>query len=96
MCHDDIAHLADHVVLLSAMANRKRLHILTLLQHSELSVNNLAETVGISQSAISQHLSKLRQHRLVSTRRNAQTIYYYSNDERVAKILRTLAALNTG
>ncbi|EPR16086.1 ArsR family transcriptional regulator, partial [Agrobacterium radiobacter DSM 30147] len=49
-----------------------------------------ASQVGLSQSALSQHLSKLRAQRLVKTRRDAQTIYYSSNSESVKKILASL------
>ncbi|KJF70252.1 ArsR/SmtB family transcription factor [Agrobacterium arsenijevicii] len=96
MCKDDIPNFADYAALFTALANEKRLHVLTLLQQSELSVGALAEAVGISQSALSQHLSKLRRHGLVSTRRDAQTIFYFSNDGRVARMLQILAALDAG
>lgn len=76
--------------LLSAMANPKRLMILCSLIEGEIPVGVLANQVGLSQSALSQHLSKLRAQRLVKTRRDAQTIYYSSNSESVKKILATL------
>jgi DNA-binding transcriptional ArsR family regulator len=76
--------------LLSAMANPKRLMILCSLVEGEVPVGVLATQVGLSQSALSQHLSKLRAQRLVKTRRDAQTIYYSSTSESVKKILETL------
>jgi DNA-binding transcriptional ArsR family regulator len=76
--------------LLSAMANPKRLLILCNLVKGEIPVGALANEVGLSQSALSQHLSKLRAQKLVKTRRDAQTIYYSSNSEQVIKILQTL------
>jgi len=76
--------------LLAAMANPKRLAILDLLVQGELPVGELANQVGLSQSALSQHLSKLRAQKLVSTRRNAQTIYYSSRSPAVRAILATL------
>lgn len=76
--------------LLSAMANPKRLMILCSLVQGEVPVGVLANQVGLSQSALSQHLSKLRAQKLVKTRRDAQTIYYSSNAEAVIKILGTL------
>lgn len=76
--------------LLSAMANPKRLMILCSLVKGEVPVGVLAQQVGLSQSALSQHLSKLRAQKLVKTRRDAQTIYYSSNSESVIKILETL------
>ncbi|MDM9628888.1 metalloregulator ArsR/SmtB family transcription factor [Rhizobium sp. S152] len=76
--------------LLSAMANPKRLLILCNLVKGEIPVGALATQVGLSQSALSQHLSKLRAQKLVKTRRDAQTIYYSSNSAPVLKILETL------
>ncbi|MBB2696777.1 UNVERIFIED_ORG: DNA-binding transcriptional ArsR family regulator [Rhizobium esperanzae] len=86
--------MADHTnvaaALLSAMANPKRLLILCSLVKGEVAVGVLATQVGLSQSALSQHLSKLRAQKLVKTRRDAQTIYYSSTSEPVMKILATL------
>lgn len=79
--------------LLSAMANPKRLMILCSLVEGEVPVGVLATQVGLSQSALSQHLSKLRAQRLVKTRRDAQTIYYSSTSESVKKILETLEGI---
>ncbi|MEN0118010.1 MAG: metalloregulator ArsR/SmtB family transcription factor [Agrobacterium cavarae] len=76
--------------LLSAMANPKRLMILCSLVEGEVPVGVLATQVGLSQSALSQHLSKLRAQRLVKTRRDAQTIYYSSTSDSVKKILASL------
>ncbi|MBX5159928.1 MULTISPECIES: metalloregulator ArsR/SmtB family transcription factor [Rhizobium] len=90
----DTTDLADHTnvaaALLSAMANPKRLLILCSLVKGEVAVGVLATQVGLSQSALSQHLSKLRAQKLVKTRRDAQTIYYSSTSEPVMKILATL------
>lgn len=76
--------------LLIAMANPKRLAILDLLVQGELPVGEIAVRVGLSQSALSQHLSKLRAQKLVSTRRDAQTIYYSCHSPAVQAILATL------
>ncbi|MCO6185378.1 metalloregulator ArsR/SmtB family transcription factor [Rhizobium sp. L1K21] len=75
---------------LSAMANAKRLLILCNLVEAEITVGALADKIGLSQSALSQHLSKLRAMDLVATRRDAQTIYYSCTDERVHEMLQTL------
>ncbi len=72
------------------MANPKRLMIFCSLVEGEVAVGALATQVGLSQSALSQHLSKLRAQKLVKTRRDAQTIYYSSTSESVIKILGTL------
>lgn len=63
--------------LLKLLSNENRLLILCrLAQVRELSVNDLVAAVGISQSALSQHLAKMRAEGLLATRRDAQTIYY--------------------
>ncbi len=61
---------------LKALANVNRLMILCILCEGELSVTELNERVNISQSALSQHLAKLRDDKIVTTRRESQTIYY--------------------
>lgn len=78
---------------LSAMANPKRLLILRSLVNQEMAVGVLANQVGLSQSALSQHLSKLRAQNLVTTRRDAQTIYYSSSSDAVLKVLKTLTEI---
>lgn len=76
--------------LLNAMANSKRLAILTILTQTEMPVGELADAVNLSQSALSQHLAKLRASHLVSTRRESQTIFYSSHSEAVKAVLRVL------
>ena len=66
----------DLVNLLKALANDKRLLIMCALLRGEKCVGELEDIVDLSQSALSQHLARLRRDRLVSTRRDAQTIYY--------------------
>jgi DNA-binding transcriptional ArsR family regulator len=80
----------DASALLKAMSNERRLMILCHLAKGEHSVNSLCELVGMSQSALSQHLAKLRNDALVTTRREAQTIYYRLNGEAVTRVLDTL------
>lgn len=62
--------------ILKAMGNRHRLRILCHLSNGEACVTDLEKVVGLSQSALSQHLARLRHEHLVKTRRRAQTIYY--------------------
>jgi DNA-binding transcriptional ArsR family regulator len=62
--------------LMKALANENRLMILCSLAEGELSVGALNERVDLSQSALSQHLAKLREDGMVATRRESQTIYY--------------------
>lgn len=82
------------VSLLKAMANECRLLVLCHLSASgELSVGDLAERVGLSQSALSQHLAKLREEGLVATRKDAQTVYYRLGDPRAEQLLALLHGL---
>jgi ArsR family transcriptional regulator len=67
--------------------------ILCELKAGERSVSSLVEVVPLAQSALSQHLAKLREEGLVATRREAQTIYYRLADERVGRLIDTLAEL---
>jgi ArsR family transcriptional regulator, virulence genes transcriptional regulator len=79
--------------LLRAMSNSHRLLILCELNSGEKSVSALESIVGLSQSALSQHLAKLRECGIVTTRRDAQTIYYSLADVRVASLMSTLYEL---
>jgi DNA-binding transcriptional ArsR family regulator len=78
---------------LKTISNSNRLEMLKILLRREMSVGSLAEQIGLSQSALSQHLSKLREQGLVTTRRVGQTIYYSCNDAGVTKIVSTLAEI---
>jgi DNA-binding transcriptional ArsR family regulator len=75
---------------LKALANRHRLMILCELHQGERSVGALQNAIGLSQSALSQHLARLREDGLVTTRRAAQTIYYSLSSRRVTKIIALL------
>lgn len=75
---------------LALVANEKRLAILSHLLDDELTVGTIAEKVSLSQSALSQHLAKLRALNLVETRRDRQMIYYTCKSEAVRKVLDTL------
>ncbi|WP_457798390.1 ArsR/SmtB family transcription factor [Methylocystis sp. S23] len=78
---------------LKALANRHRLMVLCELHKDELSVTQLQEAVGLSQSSLSQHLARLREDKLVKTRRASQTIYYSLADENVARVIGLLYEL---
>ena len=81
----------DAARLLRLMANEKRLLILCLLvARGEMDVTRLAEAVELSQSALSQHLAKLREDGLVDYRRESQTLHYRLEDPRAARVLATL------
>jgi ArsR family transcriptional regulator len=76
--------------LLRSIANEKRLVILCQLYNGERSVGELEEVVGLSQSALSQHLAKLRSAGVVATRREAQTIYYSLKDPGAERVIGAL------
>lgn len=78
--------------ILRAMSNSHRLRILNeLLDGNEKSVTQLEEElVTLSQSALSQHLGRLRVAGIVTTRRASQTIFYSLNDDDVRRIMRLL------
>ncbi len=79
--------------LLRTMGNEKRLHILCRIGMGEISVGDLEPLIGLSQSALSQHLAVLREKQLVKTRRVSQQIFYSLADPAVIKIIETLHAL---
>ncbi|WFU41996.1 metalloregulator ArsR/SmtB family transcription factor [Bradyrhizobium sp. CB82] len=79
--------------LLTAMANAKRLMVLCNLLDGERSVGDLADLVGLSSAALSQHLGKMRALDLVTTRRDGQTIYYRLASLEVREVLQTLYRL---
>ncbi len=79
--------------LLKSLANERRLLILFHLSQGEKSVGELEPLVGLSQSALSQHLARLRRDSLVSTRRSAQTIFYSIDSEEAQAVLGTLYEL---
>ncbi|MGL5286669.1 transcriptional regulator, ArsR family [Aeromonas sp. RU39B] len=81
------------VALLKALANERRLFILCNLLNRELSVSELNEVVGLSQSALSQHLAVLRRDGLVATRKQAQTVYYSLNSHEVRETITLLHRL---
>lgn len=71
----------------STLANSIRLAIFCRIIEREWSVNELADDIGLSQSALSQHLRKLRDAKVVKTRRDRQTVYYRCDDTRVLDLL---------
>lgn len=81
----------EAVSLLKVMANECRLLVLCYLAEAdELSVGELMERVGLSQSAVSQHLAKLRDEGLVATRKGAQSVFYRVCDPRAQQVLALL------
>lgn len=79
--------------LLRLLGNEKRLMLLCQLADGEMSVRDIQSRVGLSQSALSQHLALLREEGIVATRRESQTIYYRIVDHAAMRVIETLAEL---
>lgn len=90
---DFAAKAGEAAALLKALAHEARLMVLCQLTDGEHAVSALQENSGLSQSALSQHLARLRDEGLVETRREAQTIFYRLADPKAARLLETLAAI---
>ena len=82
--------------LLKMLASEQRLILMCRLADGECSVGDLAEHVGLAQAAASQHLAKLRAAGLVTTRREAQTIYYRLSDPDAARVIDLLCDIYRG
>ena len=95
-----VEHLEPRAVeaarLLKLLANEQRLTVLCRLSGSEMSVTELGEYVNLSQSALSQHLAKLRADGLVATRRDGQTIYYRLADPIAERLIGVLCEVYGG
>ncbi|MFM9276373.1 ArsR/SmtB family transcription factor, partial [Pseudarthrobacter sp. NKDBFgelt] len=80
-----------------SIANERRLVILCrLVERGEANVGDLAEAVGLSSSAVSQHLSILREQGVVGYRRESQTLWYRISDPRIERLFATLHDLFCG
>lgn len=86
-------HSARAAALLKTMANENRLMILCSLLEGECSVSELNDRVPLSQSALSQHLAWLRKAGLVTTRKQAQTVFYSLRGEQAQRVLAVLKQL---
>jgi ArsR family transcriptional regulator len=85
---------AEVAGILRALSNERRLMVLCkLVEWGEASVNTLADAVGLSQSALSQHLAKMREEGIVAFRRESQTLWYRVADPRIEQLLATLYGL---
>jgi DNA-binding transcriptional ArsR family regulator len=85
-----IRNVDNAAEFLSVLGNGKRLLIMSHLLGGELSVGAIAQRVSLSQSALSQHLAKLRSAHLVETRRDRQMIYYSCRAAAVLSLFQTL------
>jgi len=82
--------------VLKMLSHEARLLVLCDLVGAERSAGELVESSGLSQSALSQHLAKLRDEGLVETRREGQTIHYRLTDGNTATLIKTLHELYCG
>jgi DNA-binding transcriptional ArsR family regulator len=85
--HDMAAHAVE---LLKAMANEWRLMILCQLSEGEKTVSELQGILGLSQSALSQHLAILRREKIVQARKHAQSVSYSLSGVDATKVMNTL------
>jgi ArsR family transcriptional regulator len=84
----DVTVVAD---ILRALSNERRLMILCkLVEWGEANVGTLADAVGLSQSALSQHLARMRDEGLLAFRRESQTVWYRIADARIEQLFATL------
>lgn len=90
------AHAEQAAQLLKSLAHPARLRVLCRLVEGEASVGELQAQVGLSMSALSQHLAVMREAALVSTRREAQTIFYALADSPALGVMQALHAAYCG
>ena len=91
--HDMASHACD---LLKAMANEWRLMILCQLSESEKTVSELQSILGLGQSALSQHLAVLRREKIVTARKDAQSVFYSLAGDEATRVMETLHDLFCG
>ncbi len=88
------ANAAMVAAVLRKLANPHRLMVLcSLAEQGEMKVGDIAVRVGLSQSALSQHLASLREEGLVAFTRDAQVLRYRLADPRIEALLATLYQL---
>lgn len=76
--------------LLKTLGHRDRLMILCSLAEGERAVGELATDLDLAQSSLSQHLARMRAEGLVTTRREAQSVYYGLSDGEVREVIESL------
>ena len=86
-------HAGEAAGMLRALSHEARLRVLCELVDGERTAGDLVARSGLSQSALSQHLAKLREEGLVTTRRESQVIFYRLDDPRAARLLGILHEL---
>jgi len=83
----DDADITKAARCLKAMSHPLRLKILCILGKNSISVQDIVEKVGTSQSNISQHLSILREKNILGSKKEANRVYYYIDDERMIQLI---------
>jgi ArsR family transcriptional regulator len=77
--------LALEEEVFKVIANQKRLEIIQLLKNREMNVGEMAAMLGLRQPNLSQHLTLLRQQKLVTVSKRGQKAYYRLADKRIAR-----------
>lgn len=92
LAFDDMMAAADAAsVLLKALASPHRLMIVCRLAEGEQTVGALAAALGVRESLVSQHLAVLRRERIVSARRDGQSMHYAVSSPRARAVVETIA-----
>jgi ArsR family transcriptional regulator len=87
---DDVVRAAQ---CLKAMSHPLRLKILCFLGTDKVSVQDIVEQVGTTQSNISQHLGILREKGILASKKDANRVYYYVDDERTLQLIKLMKEL---
>ncbi len=75
---------------LKAMSHPLRLKILCVLGTQSISVQDIVDQVGTSQSNVSQHLAILREKNIIGSKKEANYVYYFIDDERMLKLIKMM------
>lgn len=83
----DSGYVELAVEIFAMLADATRVRLILVLRDGEMSVNDLAEAVGKPQSAVSQHLAKMRLARMVSTRQEGTRVFYRLENEHARQLV---------
>jgi ArsR family transcriptional regulator len=86
----DDADIARAALCIKAMSHPLRLKILCVLGNRSVSVQEIVEQVGTSQSNISQHLSILREKNILGSKKEANRVFYFIDDDRMLKLIKMM------
>ncbi len=79
-----------HAEICKVFSHAKRLQIVNTLRHGEMAVSELVENTGMSMANLSQHLAMMKSRRILSTRREGNSIYYRISNPKMLKAFDTL------